>query len=1099
MSASATSSLNSTVPQLEKQEKPEQTSTSTLRTVNEQSSGPVSPLRTQRSIGDLQSNNRTREARRQVSPSSMDGRSAAMQEPDRGFPGSRTASSQYGGPDRSSVRRPSQPTMSPPPSQNARRGSETIEEKVRRGVPMPENALGFRAVSGERKPSANRAQGTPPQAQEVRPTAQRPTELISPQTIRANDISRALMPDHEAPERSLNRLVIEDSGEDLAPPIRNGEDFRSAISPPPPAKSPARRPTGTRIASTSSARALHEKFVGIVSPTASGSNSPIPEMPQLPSKSEARSADSPRLDRPDVPWRSPLPTKPDTDYFTAMSGELNGTQPVEVLEAERDQDQDSSEKSMLPLPSSRKSSVSRAFEDVEVDDDTAFIDETIRDFKWTSKAGTEVFARGIQAELFALETANVLAIAENDDRVDEVMRKLDESIAQCDDMANLLTIYEFELATVAEHIQHIEGQSHGLQVQTANQLALVDEITNVLTKITISETDLEVLKGRHGNLESAEGINNLERSLVNLHRALKSTRDDQSTGQGMSAFDTKTREYAEESVAFLSRLGKYLQIKFQAALLSKERKSTSGLEPARVLDGHEDGYMSLAPYASFMLYAREIDPDQHADYMRSYASAAKASWHDAILNFASQWRATVRRATQEETEMIFSAARDQQSIGAARNATLKRSNTLAKQIRSVASSKPDKDANEGKLPASEVFRIILDNLALLLTTEHNFIVTFFHLSSSSSVEFPDYVESYGKSRLTIASLDEHRPMEHNRTLSKERSIVMESIFGWLSSDLTKLIDELTKSDPIQVIGIVKSIEVVHAEWANTDQEFLLKLLVKLKEKLMTLSARFIDAQLRAIKDLKVSARKRRGIIPVFEIFPDFVERIEIQLQSTDSGDVDPAQLEIRRSINDSYEQLSKAMFESVRTLASSTTITSQDPEDKEALNYHILMVQNMHQYLEALQSRDNAILQGFKNRAQGHYNEHLTAYTRQIVLRPIGRLHEFTAAVEKQIKMQEDPTTKSAFSQTSLKRLLSDFDERDIRKGISAMWKRVDKHFSDEDGSSTVLLPIVWKATQDEYRSLMDRVMAILQRHYPQVHVDWSAQTIATAFAKREV
>lgn len=194
------------------------------------------------------------------------------------------------------------------------------------------------------------------------------------------------------------------------------------------------------------------------------------------------------------------------------------------------------------------------------------------------------------------------------------------------------------------------------------------------------------------------------------------------------------------------------------------------------------------------------------------------------------------------------------------------------------------------------------------------------------------------------------------------------------------------------------------------------------------------------------------------------------------------------------------MFDSVRTLASSGSVTSQtinDPEDKELLNYHILMVQNMHQYLQALQSRRNPILDDFKSRAQQHYLSHLNSYTRQIILRPIGRLVDFTESVEKQLRLNEDPMTKSVYSSTSLKRLLNDFDERDMKKGISAMWKRVDKHFSDEDTSA--LQAIVWKAVQLDYMSVIDRFLAIAAKQYQDVRVDFTKPAISAAFAKKEL
>lgn len=1042
---------------------------------------------------------------------------------DRGIPGSRTASSQYGGPDRDAIRRPSQPT-SPPVQRPLREASQSIEERSRRtgdangnGHVVQESPFMARPPIQTRTVS-NSSGGTmsalrSPPTIDPRPARQPSAQLGPPMTFRDNRAppspASEKPPEGSLPEKSLRRLATESPVTELAPALRSNhvEVPRTPMSPPPPAKSPARRPSNIRTTSIGSSRVAHDRMNGMPSPTSSRPGSPIPGVPELPTKSSARIAESPKLtERPDVPWRSPAPAKQPSDYF---SNTLEQQTPKPLMQIKTSPQSLRSSPTARPILNEISSPVAVAPqtpsvampEDIEIDEESAYMDEVIRDFKWSSKTGTTILASRLNDELAALEAANIHAIVENEGRVEDLMAKLDKGIAQCDDMANLLTIYEFELATVAHHIQHIEGQSQGLQVQTANQKALIGEIANVLTSITISEADLDVLKGRNGNLESDEGIDNIERSLVNLFNALKSMRDEKAEGGSMSAVSSKKKEYATESDAFLSRLSKYLQIKFQAALLSSE-PDTVPREPERVLAGHENGFLSLFPYASFMLYARQIGPDSHGDYMRKYAAAAKTSWHDAIVNFAGQWRTKARKATSDENDLIFTAAKDQQSIGASRNATLKRSNTLAKQIRSVTSTKSEKDANDSKLPASEVFRIILDNLTLLLSNEQNFITSFFHLSSFETMEFPDFVDAASKKKFTVESLDDHRSTEPDRTLAKEKYILMESIFSSLHGDLANLIDYFAKLDPIQIIGMIKSVEVVTAEWADSDQEFMLKTFNKTKDRLMGLLGRFIDDQVKAIKDLKVTSKKRKGVVPAFEIFPEFVERIEVQLRSTDSGSVNPAQLDIRYTINQAYEQLSKAMFDSVRTLASSASVASQglvDVEDKEALNYHILMIQNMHQYLEALHSRNNPILQQFQQRAQRDYKEHLGAYTRQIVLRPIGRLVDFTDTVETQKRLKTDSSGKSAISQTSLKRLLGDYEERDIRKGISAMWKRVDKHFSDDDGGHSGLLPVVWKATQTEYTAVVDRFTSVTSAEYPDVKVDWSRQTVVAAFSKREV
>jgi hypothetical protein len=58
-----------------------------------------------------------------------------------------------------------------------------------------------------------------------------------------------------------------------------------------------------------------------------------------------------------------------------------------------------------------------------------------------------------------------------------------------------------------------------------------------------------------------------------------------------------------------------------------------------------------------------------------------------------------------------------------------------------------------------------------------------------------------------------------------------------------------------------------SEWESTDQKFLVKTLNKQHDKLGGLFHRFIEEQTRAIEDMKVTAKKRQGVLLMFKLFP----------------------------------------------------------------------------------------------------------------------------------------------------------------------------------------------------------------------------------------
>jgi len=83
------------------------------------------------------------------------------------------------------------------------------------------------------------------------------------------------------------------------------------------------------------------------------------------------------------------------------------------------------------------------------------------------------------------------------------------------------------------------------------------------------------------------------------------------------------------------------------------------------------------------------------------------------------------------------------------------------------------------------------------------------------------------------------------------------------------------------------------------------------------------------------------------------------------------------------------MFDALQAIAKlSPQVASQsmDPEDKEQLNYHIMMIENMNHYVEEVDPRGNSVLFDFKRKAETEYKEHLGLYIGAVIRRPLGKL-----------------------------------------------------------------------------------------------------------------
>ena len=265
--------------------------------------------------------------------------------------------------------------------------------------------------------------------------------------------------------------------------------------------------------------------------------------------------------------------------------------------------------------------------------------------------------------------------------------------------------------------------------------------------------------------------------------------------------------------------------------------------------------------------------------------------------------------------------------------------------------------------------------------------------------------------------------------------------------------------------------------SQSNQDFLNNVLQKLHGNLEAKFKKFVDDQVRAIEETKVKIKKRKGVIHFIRIFPHFTTAVENMLATSDPH------LPIRRMVDREYDRILKSMFDSLKIIARenpamgtattaasatagsgahsilsvSTTTTGShhhsavaDPEDKEALNFHILLIENMNHFLEEVDNRAGLeVLDDWREAAQREMQEHLGMYLNAVMRRPLGKLLEHLENVEAQLASGKvapgSVASQPSNSKQVFNKVLGGYDGREVRKGIEALRKRVEKHFGGED------------------------------------------------------
>ena len=482
----------------------------------------------------------------------------------------------------------------------------------------------------------------------------------------------------------------------------------------------------------------------------------------------------------------------------------------------------------------------------------------------------------------------------------------------------------------------------------------------------------------------------------------------------MAALREKRDTYLQEASAFIERFKQFMDMTFGAALMSTkdaldQRRASVGANTKLSVENHDIGRRSLWQLSPLLLFVKEIDPASWEALLRTYQTRTRPIYQEEFRDNVQLWKRLGRKPTGDEEQILFTyTEKDSEGLGGtARKLTVKRSQTLARSLRAASIEKPGSNRSTSSQSSGlwgfEVFSGALEEMMPLVTTEQNFVVDFFHATGTEALEFPDAVAAAPPDDRKGTNLYVRKMFEADRAMAHRVADLMEEIFASFSSELQALIEWALKPDPLQGIGILHALHRSLDSLEDTNQDFLTRTLSTSVTRVNGLWTKFIDEQIRAIEETKVKIKKRKGVIVFMKLFPTFSAAIENMLPPANEESAESS--EVRDKVDKAYERINKAMFESLRVIAKESPTAGlqgphissvNDPEDKEALNYHILLIENMNHYVEEVDERGDPVLAKGRQEAREDMAEHLRLYVDAVIRRPLGKVlvsrHGFPAS-----------------------------------------------------------------------------------------------------------
>ncbi|KAK4686866.1 exocyst complex component 1, partial [Tremellales sp. Uapishka_1] len=708
------------------------------------------------------------------------------------------------------------------------------------------------------------------------------------------------------------------------------------------------------------------------------------------------------------------------------------------------------------------------------------VEELLEGFDWTASAGVgengrkkgsaDAIESRLMDELAALDSANIHAFLESDDRITQVLGHIDEALLELEDIDMQITGYKMQLNAVSDDISYIESQNRGLQVQTSNQQALLDEIRQLLQIVEVPQQDLRTLTQE--SPQTARGVQALENAAASLYKALQAGRD--TANAEVAATIARMREYQQSSSQFSSRLLEFLNItfKFQSETTLAEYRKVA--KRKLTLQPHEAMEEDLLKYQGLILYVKEMDEDRYQGICSSYIAAIshlhQNEMKDLLMNLMSSLNAT---ASEDRNEASFANAMASSApkAGAIRGAMQKSSTVMG--LRNVENARKEKKSDDNSRRVSELFKQALMDIINQIVREEAFVAAFLHITDTEST-FADHMEleSYFR-RQAARYASKGMPTALNQLARN----MLDLMFGYVEVELRQWTEAAVERNPIHVVGVIGVTEELarEAEEENTTLFFSVLFSKQIARQQQVLEA-FVNEQIRTIDAAKLTVKKRKGVIPFVRHFPVFVEKLESQVEGFDS-------LPIRQRVDGIYERVVNSVFANLQQLAKMDRADGQAAEDKGQLNYHIIMIENMHHFIDDLQQLNIAALNVYLERAKGLYQENLSTYLKMMLRRPFARLLDFFDGVEK--LLQTTPANEvqlhASYNRSALKKVLKDNGAKDIRKAIDTMSKRVEKHFTNEDelnnGTNTeVMIGIVWKEMTAELKGETERAQLLISK-----------------------
>ncbi|CAP32761.2 Protein CBR-SEC-3 [Caenorhabditis briggsae] len=660
------------------------------------------------------------------------------------------------------------------------------------------------------------------------------------------------------------------------------------------------------------------------------------------------------------------------------------------------------------------------------------------------------FAEMLTEQLQSLDGANINSMMDSENSVNQLLSSIDAALTGVESVEKELDNCDDILAFVRNSIELIEEKDSLSVVERKNKARLNEEIISFVNSLQeVTDAHIETLKqANFSNPESVQKCTDAARAVAHFWHGRFAKPMLQ-----MKAYQDRNDELAAIDV-FVDRLMSHL-----SALFSNLNDLSLDHEWHELcIPKQSQRFRALSPLSDLINWLKTNRPKACNLVLQKYIDSTNLLYKRLFDNFFDTLISKVPKAIGSEKKSSELAINQSAFIYHFPETSDSANTSLRSDNQSFMSTSSEIDTEV--LP--QLIETVLAELSAVIDAEQKFVVRFFHINSELLAQFDTTSTGSGdSSSLGGRSMEKH--------MNEQVRHVMGNLFDSLNIHLDSFCRAVCRHNPSNVLllFVIMSKKVLLPQ--DPSSYFLItfgSLVVLIKRQFDA----FIQMECGQYSEVRIVKKTRIGILPSIARFAGFVRRAETIFENA----------ERRTDLEKAYFNLCRAVCDGIQKAAANPY--SKSPSS-------VVKFENYHELYLTLSELKISCLDQQRKDAKALKEEHIDAYVKEFMGRPLKEIQTFFDNVNNFIEMRgirpEEISYQQQFSRMELKKVISQHPGKEVKKGLEQLYKKIEKNLV----ANSSLLQVVWRDMQEQFIKQIAEYNKLILTCYPGIKIELEVST----------